>query len=820
MESPSIELVRGHADTIIMNILMESDRYGYEIMSIISTRSHDRYCIKQPTLYNALKRLEKLGFVESYYGEESNGGRRRYYALTEKGRNTLTTDQKQWEYSRTILDTLLSDRGVDLATAEAPYDRNLLKPATKRTRNRTFKDRIPSAYDLEEEDEFGNPVESKTTVETAIVEKPAQDAIDANIINPITVDVVPEMPISPIVEPISPIVEPISPTLTEQITVTITTNIEQIDTSQQSAITSETVATETLYSVDIHTKAEDASISTTSISTVTTQNTSNQISDTTSSSNLISTSNSATTSEQIRTSETAEAQTLTHGAISTLNHDTTDTTAQTLINQTSSAVGPDTLVSSNQVLTNDVASTLASNTALASEQTLSSQSASILASDVLASSTQSLTNEGAGDMGSVTESTVTQTSQATNSEKIDTATDTLEVTSHVADKTSTQNGNVSTSNGNETVVTTEEINLEELQRQLAEIQAMLESAKKGNSHEYDIAAMQQANLELLEKINEAVTQIAANSQNNSRVVEEVRVVERDFSNHPLFRSEPKTQRGFSYSIQQSEINHYDALRKANAVTRLGLAADRDVSITMQTRQPQFVAPPPVAQPVVYVEPNYSASDNLGINVGLDKPNAYKSILGSLFKVDNSAYASEDEIAKLDAPRSENRRFRDLKQSLAEDGYKLRLYSKPDAVNYFSLNYILRNKILRDVALFLYMFVIIELLSIYLAVEFFEYSVTSLVTIAGFAFIIPLFALFVWKRNPVKRIKARFNFWSGMTYSLILFILIVAIITVITFFTIGFVNGGAYVPYVLSLNIPIATIIYYLLYRSKSYHIKG
>ncbi len=134
MDTVNTELIRGHVDTIILNSLAERDRYGYEILDIISDLSEGRYEIKQPTLYSCLKRLEKQGFISSYFGDESNGGRRRYYQLTEKGRETLEQDQREWEFSRTIINKLLSDKEIDLKTVEAPFDPNELRPLTRRVR--------------------------------------------------------------------------------------------------------------------------------------------------------------------------------------------------------------------------------------------------------------------------------------------------------------------------------------------------------------------------------------------------------------------------------------------------------------------------------------------------------------------------------------------------------------------------------------------------------------------------------------------------------------------------------------------------------------
>lgn len=106
------DLIRGHIDTIILSILYVNDRYGYEILGEIHEKSAGQYKIKQPTLYSCLKRLETQGFIYSYRGDEteSGGGRRKYYALTEMGKELFRKNQLDWEYSRTVIDKLVSDK--------------------------------------------------------------------------------------------------------------------------------------------------------------------------------------------------------------------------------------------------------------------------------------------------------------------------------------------------------------------------------------------------------------------------------------------------------------------------------------------------------------------------------------------------------------------------------------------------------------------------------------------------------------------------------------------------------------------------------------
>jgi len=103
----SSDLLRGHTDTIILNLLMDGDKYGYEISKLIQTNSCGEYELKEATMYSSLKRLESDGSITSYWGDETQGGRRKYYRITEKGRQVYVENKSNWEYAKRILDLLL-----------------------------------------------------------------------------------------------------------------------------------------------------------------------------------------------------------------------------------------------------------------------------------------------------------------------------------------------------------------------------------------------------------------------------------------------------------------------------------------------------------------------------------------------------------------------------------------------------------------------------------------------------------------------------------------------------------------------------------------
>jgi PadR family transcriptional regulator PadR len=103
----SSDLLRGHTDTMILKLLLGGDKYGYEISKLIQSKSGDQYELKEATMYSSLKRLESDGSITSYWGDESQGGRRKYYRITEKGKNTYFENKENWEYAKRILDQLL-----------------------------------------------------------------------------------------------------------------------------------------------------------------------------------------------------------------------------------------------------------------------------------------------------------------------------------------------------------------------------------------------------------------------------------------------------------------------------------------------------------------------------------------------------------------------------------------------------------------------------------------------------------------------------------------------------------------------------------------
>lgn len=103
----SSDVIRGHIDTIILNLLLEKDRYGYELANVIKDRSQQLFNIKEATLYSVLQRLETKELIVSYFGEKSHGGKRRYYQITSLGKAYLIEMVKEWKVLKQIMQMMI-----------------------------------------------------------------------------------------------------------------------------------------------------------------------------------------------------------------------------------------------------------------------------------------------------------------------------------------------------------------------------------------------------------------------------------------------------------------------------------------------------------------------------------------------------------------------------------------------------------------------------------------------------------------------------------------------------------------------------------------
>lgn len=90
-------LLSGSTPMLVLSLLKDGDKYGYEMVEALALRSDDTFQLKEGTLYPLLHMMEKEKWVESYTKAAANGRERKYYRLTEIGRERLDFKEKEWQ---------------------------------------------------------------------------------------------------------------------------------------------------------------------------------------------------------------------------------------------------------------------------------------------------------------------------------------------------------------------------------------------------------------------------------------------------------------------------------------------------------------------------------------------------------------------------------------------------------------------------------------------------------------------------------------------------------------------------------------------------
>lgn len=96
-------LVSGSMSMLVLKLLEDGDKYGYQMIEELRRRSDDIFHLRAGTLYPLLHGLEEKGLVTAYEGEAAAGKPRRYYRLTKQGRGALREKEASWDhYARAV----------------------------------------------------------------------------------------------------------------------------------------------------------------------------------------------------------------------------------------------------------------------------------------------------------------------------------------------------------------------------------------------------------------------------------------------------------------------------------------------------------------------------------------------------------------------------------------------------------------------------------------------------------------------------------------------------------------------------------------------
>jgi transcriptional regulator len=97
LNQPDHEWKKGSAELLVLSLLEDQPRHGYDISKLIEIRSGGAVRFHVTSLYPLLHRLEQQGWIEGRWVEKAEQRRRRYYKLTPQGRTELRSRQKSWK---------------------------------------------------------------------------------------------------------------------------------------------------------------------------------------------------------------------------------------------------------------------------------------------------------------------------------------------------------------------------------------------------------------------------------------------------------------------------------------------------------------------------------------------------------------------------------------------------------------------------------------------------------------------------------------------------------------------------------------------------
>jgi len=96
MHEQRIDMPQGTVDLLILRILTLGSQHGWGISERVQQMSDDRLCIQQGSLYPALHRLERRGWIKAHWGASENNRRAKYYELSKSGRRQLELETAYW----------------------------------------------------------------------------------------------------------------------------------------------------------------------------------------------------------------------------------------------------------------------------------------------------------------------------------------------------------------------------------------------------------------------------------------------------------------------------------------------------------------------------------------------------------------------------------------------------------------------------------------------------------------------------------------------------------------------------------------------------
>jgi transcriptional regulator len=105
-----LDLMRGTLDMLVLTTLVGGSRHGYDIVRTIQEGSDDALQVEEGSLYPALHRMERKGWIESEWGRSENNRRAKFYRLTSAGRKQLLAEVSYFRRFTEAAEMLLEGR--------------------------------------------------------------------------------------------------------------------------------------------------------------------------------------------------------------------------------------------------------------------------------------------------------------------------------------------------------------------------------------------------------------------------------------------------------------------------------------------------------------------------------------------------------------------------------------------------------------------------------------------------------------------------------------------------------------------------------------
>ena len=111
-DKPRITLPQGALELLVLRTLARGARHGYAIAQAVKRSSREALELEEGSLYPALHRMERRGWVASQWGLTDTGRRAKFYALTPEGRKRLAAERRAWERMTAAVGLVLRGRAA------------------------------------------------------------------------------------------------------------------------------------------------------------------------------------------------------------------------------------------------------------------------------------------------------------------------------------------------------------------------------------------------------------------------------------------------------------------------------------------------------------------------------------------------------------------------------------------------------------------------------------------------------------------------------------------------------------------------------------